>query len=354
MAKIILTPDVVTSKIVYQNNNDRISCNIDTSEFLFYSNNPETVKYECLTESKKWLCREDVIGRGQIYTWHRNEVSQQIYTSIVIYNPNKFTVNVDILAMGLTNESDWHSDARAWRDYLIGNTVKTKSIPAGGYLDLYTRPVQNLCNWGIISKISFTDENNNPAKVTLFDIAYIEPNNSGNATEPAYIPSSTDESTPHRGKGLGYVETLNLNLVIENKNEVKAVSIGAKDDSFEGTDLIQVVDSSGMIPFTGLAGSFGVKIKVKLTVQNKAEAGNCSVVIGSIGQYSYPIVFYNNEFGFPTQNENYQGRVDPNKAVKVIDLGWMEKNSTPVKVEFITAVPALSSAPYIIGVYNNK
>ncbi len=336
---------------VKEGGEDGITSYVNENEFLFYSNNPESIEPVHLTENKKWLCRETVKGNGQIYTWHRNECHEQIYSAIVVYNPNKIArVKVSITNMGLTNQTDWPSDLTAWKDYLsIAQNIE-KVIEADGYLSLFNRAVEADSNFGIISRISFTYEDGTPAEVTIFDIAYINSINSGNAIEPAdaYIDSKAPKSSPHRGKGKGFYETFDLSLIANEDigNKVKMVSMGKDDDSFNGKDMIKIVDSSGQIKFDALAGHYGIQMNINLSVLNKGVAGNFKVVMGSIGGSCIPFVSYNGEFGNPSNGK----QIEASMLIDVLDLGYVGQNET-VKVNFFTSLVALSSAPFIIGIY---
>ena len=62
---------IVTTKRTFDGTNTQIQYNlpttclsVNTNEILFYSNNPESIDYEHLTENGKWLCRETVKGNG--------------------------------------------------------------------------------------------------------------------------------------------------------------------------------------------------------------------------------------------------------------------------------------------------
>lgn len=43
---------------------DERNFSFNKNEFLFYSNNPEPIKDDCLADNGKWLCREEVEGYG--------------------------------------------------------------------------------------------------------------------------------------------------------------------------------------------------------------------------------------------------------------------------------------------------
>ena len=80
--------------LIYPNDKEKeqLKCAVNTDEFLFYSNNPESVFYKDFADSGKYFCRETVKGNGQIYTWHRNEYEGTITSLILMYNPNDFDI----------------------------------------------------------------------------------------------------------------------------------------------------------------------------------------------------------------------------------------------------------------------
>ena len=41
---------------------EQLKCAVNTNEFLFYSNNPESVYYKDFADSGKYFCRETVKG----------------------------------------------------------------------------------------------------------------------------------------------------------------------------------------------------------------------------------------------------------------------------------------------------
>ena len=105
MAKIVDKFDEYNLKLIYptdEEKKNKISCAVNTNEFLFYSNNPESVYYKDFADSGKYFCRETVKGNGQIYTWHRNEYEGTITSLILMYNPNDFDVELNFTNIGTT------------------------------------------------------------------------------------------------------------------------------------------------------------------------------------------------------------------------------------------------------------
>lgn len=344
--------------LIYPNDKEKeqLKCAVNTDEFLFYSNNPESVFYKDFADSGKYFCRETVKGNGQIYTWHRNEYEGTITSLILMYNPNDFDIELNFTNIGTTIDVNWVSDVYAWRDYLTAanNPVKITLHPYE-YANIFSRQIPAHCNFGVISRVSIADKQGNPAAVTFFDLAYVDEAKSGNATEPAQASVTGAKSDPHRGVGAGFYETFTLNLSMSSaeQDKAKVVSFG-KDkttdtsndgDSFDGKDLIQMTDSSGQIKVKGLAGNYGVQMDVRLNfTNNTGSVGNFKVVMSSSGGAIYPFVSLDGVFAYPGRRIN-----TAKNLMEMIDLGTIE-NGKSVSVNFFTALTAVSTAPFIIGV----
>lgn len=356
MAKIVDKFNDYDLNLIYptdEEKKNKISCAVNTNEFLFYSNNPESVYYKDFADSGKYFCRETVKGNGQIYTWHRNEYEGTITSLILMYNPNDFDIELNFTNIGTTIDANWVSDVYAWRDYLTAanNPVKITLHPYE-YANIFSRQIPAHCNFGVISRVSIADKQGNPAAVTFFDLAYVDEAKSGNATEPAQASVTGAKSDPHRGVGAGFYETFTLNLSMssDEQNKAKVVSFG-KDkttdtsndgDSFDGKDLIQMTDSSGQITVKGLAGNYGVQMDVRLNfTNNTGSVGNFKVVMSSTGGAIYPFVSLDGVFAYPGR------RIDTAKnLMEMIDLGTIE-NGQSVSVSFFTALTAVSTAPLL-------
>ena len=359
MAKIVDKFNDYDLNLIYptdEEKKNKISCAVNTNEFLFYSNNPESVYYKDFADSGKFFCRETVKGNGQIYTWHRNEYEGTITSLILMYNPTDKEIEINFTNIGTTIDPNWISDVYAWRDYLTAANSPIKiTLSPYEYANIFSRQIPALCNFGVISRVSITDKQGNPAAITFFDLAYVDEAKSGNATEPAQASVTGAKSDPHRGVGAGFYETFTLNLSMssDEQNKAKVVSFG-KDkttdtsndgDSFDGKDLIQMTDSSGQITVKGLAGNYGVQMDVRLNfTNNTGSVGNFKVVMSSTGGAIYPFVSLDGVFAYPGR------RIDTAKnLMEMIDLGTIE-NGQSVSVSFFTALTAVSTAPFIIGV----
>lgn len=320
--------------LIYPNDKEKeqLKCAVNTDEFLFYSNNPESVFYKDFADSGKYFCRETVKGNGQIYTWHRNEYEGTITSLILMYNPNDFDIELNFTNIGTTIDANWVSDVYAWRDYLTAanNPVKITLHPYE-YANIFSRQIPAHCNFGVISRVSIADKQGNPAAVTFFDLAYVDEAKSGNATEPAQASVTGAKSDPHRGVGAGFYETFTLNLSMSSaeQDKAKVVSFG-KDkttdtsndgDSFDGKDLIQMTDSSGQIKVKGLAGNYGVQMDVRLNfTNNTGSVGNFKVVMSSSGGAIYPFVSLDGVFAYPGRRIN-----TAKNLMEMIDLGTNDR-----------------------------
>lgn len=95
-----------------------------------------------------------------------------------------------------------------------------------------------------------------------------------------------------------------------------------------------------------LKGAYGQIMNIKLPITNNTSSSRrFKVFIGSIGGYSFPFVYMNNDFAMYSY-------IDKFKYVDVIQTGNIGANSTAT-VSFTTVIPAVSSTPYVIGVRPN-
>ena len=269
-----------------------------------------------------------------------------------MYNPTDKEIEINFTNIGTTIDPNWISDVYAWRDYLTAANSPVKiTLSPYEYANIFSRQIPAYCNFGVISRVSITDKQGNPAAITFFDLAYVDETKSGNATEPAQASVTGNKADPHRGVGAGFYETFtsNLSMSSSEQDKAKVISFG-KDkttdtsndgDSFDGKDLIQMTDSSGQIKIKGLAGNYGVQMDVRLKfTNNTGNTGNFKVVMSSSGGEIYPFVSLNGVFAYPGR------RIETAKVLmEMIDLGTIE-NGKSVSVNFFTALTAVSTAPF--------
>lgn len=162
----------------------------NTNERFFFSNEPEEVHYAHLADSGKWLNRGTVDGTVQVYTWHHNRVEiegvgKNITSTLLIYNPNSFSVDITISNQGLTHmivPNNAFSDYEAWINYINSSTT-TINIPSGQYYNLFKRQITFDYAYGIVAKLQIKRSGTSTsAGVVLFDLSYYDESKSGNAT----------------------------------------------------------------------------------------------------------------------------------------------------------------------------
>ena len=332
---------------------DERNFSFNKNEFLFYSNNPEPIKDDCLADNGKWLCREEVEGYGQIYTWHVNNMDKNITSTILIYNPNNFKIKVKAGVFGKTNKSGEYTDREAWHDYFTQNFSYEEEMEPNSYTNFFRRVNEikpNNC-FGVVSRLSITDLNGNPAKAVLFDLVYVDEAKSGNATMCAVAET---EGSRSRGLGKGFYGVFNLpQLLVDNNapcyalgNKDKFGTMPDRNDSFNGKDLVQIIDSSGQVTDNNLYGNYGVQMDVNLSMKNIGEAGNFAVFVGTCNEYPgcgcYPFICYNGIF------YDTNGLVKAGEYVDILNIGYVEAGGER-SIEFFTANTAGSCAPLVVG-----
>ena len=157
------------------------SAGLNTNEFFFYSNSPETLDSGDLADAGRFLNKAtNLQGTGQIYTWHENKAGSTIKNCILVYNPNSYAIKINITHQGLTINSDWSSDINAWANYYTG-TSSSLIVNANSYGNLFLRDIPNGRCFGIIARVNIVQNGTTtPAPVTLWDLAYTS--NSGGGT----------------------------------------------------------------------------------------------------------------------------------------------------------------------------
>ena len=345
---------------------DQCNCGANASESLFYCNNPEQIYEKHLADNGKYLTRNKVEGIGQIYTWHENKTSSAIHNTILAYNHNSFPITITCTNYGTTNHP-YSSDVLAWKNYFDGVGRKAITIPAYGYANLFM--IENIPRnnaFGVLSRYIIDapgiDPNNEPrATVTLFDLVYQDPAKSGNGQSIA--DNDGDDSRP-RGAGVGFFMNIEVEFpycvlgkeegaLIGGTNATRDVTIqnppSNQVDTFYDHDLINVYDEGEKAPYEIYGklrktfGNFGVEMQCKIDVVNTSDiAKHYHVFIGSAGGLSYPIVSLNGETLYQTEPLNEW------TCREVIDVYVPAHDGE--QFSFLLAIPARSSAPYIIGV----
>ncbi|MGI5921633.1 MAG: hypothetical protein ACOX6I_07840 [Syntrophomonadaceae bacterium] len=307
-----------------------------TGGFLFYSNNPETVYNDHLADNGCWLNQGLVSGRGQIYVWHQNGTNKTINADLLVTNPNSTSIMVKSNQYGLTNGMDV-SDVRAWDTYLTSRQAGISiMVEPGQTVPLFNQAVAPSYNYGIVAAVNITDINGNPAQAFLEDIAYHQ--------KISKVKFAGYDGTKRcRGIGSSYQSIITFDPVKITDRNFYAYSIGAREDSLDGKDLVKIKDGSNNKESL-LEGNYGQVMTINLPIKNSYRSNqNFAVFIGSIGGYSFPLVELN-------KTSCIYVPVKPFSAYDMIQTGKINRGST-VTVSFTLVIPALSSTPLIIGVH---
>jgi hypothetical protein len=307
--------------------------------FLFYSNNPEYVKGSALADYGHWLNRAEVYGNGQVYIWHNNATYATIKSGLYIINPSKtedIVIKTDRYA--LTNGSGV-TDIAAWDAFLGDDQTSTSvSLKPGQCVELFQQAIAPNNNFGVIAAIRVTDSAGRPAQAVFEDLAYYYKN-----TSAADYAEGDWSTTGGRGLGSSYQNTLTFDPLIMSGNNYTALSIAAKDDSFNGTDLVKISDASSRREGL-LEGNYGLVTTIIMPITNLyRDNQNFGIFIGSIGGNSYPFVRLQ-------ANSFVSSPIKPFTAYNMIQTGKMDLGTTET-VSFTLVIPALSSTPLMIGVH---
>lgn len=313
-----------------------------TEGFFFYSNNPEGITKEAWADNGYWLNRAEVSGKGQIYTWHINESDKEVTSSLFITNINKSKdITVTIKKYGLTNSNNTN-DISAWDAYFNGQQeVIRKTLKPGQFIELFKQTISPYNNFGIIAEVDITDKSGQPAQVLMDDRVYYKEDLKNRVHKYAKLDNSRNRC---RGIGESYQSKITFDTVtFKDDTTYVAYSIGARDDSLAGEDLIKITDLN-----TGqevlLEGNYGEIMTITLPVKNEYRAfQNYGIFVGSIGGYSFPFV----NMGETSYVNTY---VKPFNAYDIIQTGHMPLGTTQT-VTFDLVIPAWSSTPLVIGVH---
>lgn len=315
------------------------NCNLKEG-FLFYCDRPEPVMLEDLADSGKWLNKADVKGVGQVYSWHKNETNNDIKSCLLIHNPNSFDVTIDVKRYGLTEITDG-PDTKAWEEFLKGSNSTKIDVKANSFSNLFLRGIKKSKIFGSIAELEIVKKGTiEEATVTLYDLAYIKDEKSGNGS--AY---ATSDARHLRGVGSTYGTVLSPST-IEIINTAKVLEIGCPRSSFYEKELIKVMDESTDTSSI-LLGCFGQQIDVSLIVKNSSgSTGNFKIFMGSKGGPSHPV------FKLDDGSSHYRNWVSSDnvqRAADLIDIGTINNGESKM-INFSFAVSGMGSAPFIIGV----
>ncbi len=315
------------------------SAGLNTNEFFFYSNSPETLDSTDLADAGCFLNKvTNLQGTGQIYTWHENGVGSTIKNCILVYNPNNYDIKINITNQGLTLNNNWGSDADAWASYYSG-TSSSLTVSSNSYGNLFLRDIPNGYCFGIVARITVVKNGTTtPAPVTLWDLVYTSNSGGGSAFATA-DPTSTLRA---RGKGAGFYTTVTCPSITPLDTNGIGITLGASSDTFLGNDCSTITDPSGSTSGK-LQGAYGQQFSVTVPIKNSSSTSKTyRIFIGSIGGGSYPFVNY------AGTTVKYTSKVTAFKFVDVLEQ--VVPANTTTNVTFSMVITAMASTPYVVGV----
>ncbi|WP_248924789.1 hypothetical protein [Paenibacillus hamazuiensis] len=306
--------------------------------YLFYCDNPETIRPSDLADAGRYLNQAYVNGAGQVYLWHENGTPGTITHCLLIYNPNNHSITVSSSNYGKTNGNGL-SDTQAWADYFAGNSTSIQIAP-NQWGSLFSQNVNSGHNVGIVARTNITNSSTGAASTAVFyDLAYVS--NSSGATEF----SDSDGTGRPRGVGSAFYLTINLDTIAPTTTDGIAygMAAGNSNDIFGTSDLVWV---SGQNPGY-ILGNYGIQHSITMKVRNDfSQAKNFYIyfgtnVISSPESFAFPVV---NMYGYT----NLANWINGGRYVDLIQTGEISPGSTAT-VSFFMVVGAISSTPWFIG-----
>lgn len=306
--------------------------------YLFYSDNPETILPQHLADAGKYLNRATVTGAGQVYLWHANGTAGAITHSLLIYNPNSFSITVTSSNYGLTNGRGL-TDTAAWRDYFSGKS-HSKTIPPNGYYAFFSQDVAKGDNVGIVARTNITNTTTgSEASAVFYDLAYVS--NSSGGTSPS-DPEDPDEGRP-RGVGSRFYLTVNFDTIAPTTTDGIAygMAAGNKYDVFGKDDLVWITGYNSAYAL----GNYGIQHSVTMRVRNDfSSPRNFYIYFGTNvepGASAFPVV---NMYGYT----NYANWIPGGSYVDLIQTGTLQPGEIAT-VPFFMAIGAMSTTPWFVG-----
>src|SRR5665647_1477321 len=228
--------------------------------FLFYSNNPESVKDRDLADNGCWLNRANPVGMGQVYVWHNNATGKTIESELYVLNPSESNdIIIKSNQYGLTNGVGVN-DVAAWDSFLESNqTSISVLVKPGQSVELFKQTVTPNNNFGIVAAVNITDTKGNPAEAVFEDLVYYKDNL---ATGYAQLDGITNGC---RGEGSSYQNKLTFDPITMNGHNYFTYKISSGNDSLHGTDLVKITDY-GNSKETLLEGSYGVVMTITFPI----------------------------------------------------------------------------------------
>ncbi|MGK9250229.1 hypothetical protein [Paenibacillus humicus] len=306
--------------------------------YLFYCDNPETIRPTDLADAGKYLNQATVNGAGQVYLWHENGTTGNITHCLLIYNPNSHSITVSSSNYGKTNGNGL-SDTQAWANYFSGYSTSIQIGPYG-WGSLFSQNVSPGHNVGIVARTNITNSSTGTATTAVFyDLAYVS--NSSGAT--AF--SDSDGTGRQRGVGSAFYLTMNLDTIAPTTTDGIAYGMasGNSDDIFGTSDLVWV---SGQNPGY-ILGNYGIQHSITMRIRNDfSQARNFYIYFGTNIIYTPPAA------AFPVVNmsgyTNQASWITGGRYVDLIQTGDISPGGTAT-ISFFMVIAAISSSPWFIG-----
>lgn len=312
---------------------------INTSEFFFYSNNPEKVNTSNYADAGFWFNRSSVHGNGQVYVWHENDTGASLNATLLVYNPSDRAIRVSVSNYGLTSGA--YNDCAAWEQYFDGLST---SIVVGnaGYGNLFHRSIPSGHPYGVVARVSITyDGSTEPAGAVFFDLGYRDKSDGAQYAAPA----ESLKTLRMRGLGEGFYVSAQFEPVSPtDSNGTGYKFAGGQGDSFNDLDCSYITDPSGET--TGrLDGAFGQQFSFTLPVRNDTSySQRFRIFFGSNGGPSFPFV------NFQGQTSYYDGFPEciHHMYVDLLETEELSPGETE-SVNFFTVVTAGGNSPFVVG-----
>lgn len=341
---------------------DKDGLSFNDGNFIFYSDSPEPVTESALATKGAWLNKGTVKGNGHLYLWHHNVSGKNLDSCVMIYNPNKYDIRVNVKASGLTNDSKdiWKPDTKAWKEYLREQNKSSIKIGAGqfGHI-LDKRQIAKNHVFGTIANIEIVDLKGRASKAILYDFATVSKKEQKYTDNMDHFATAEVGIRP-RGVGDSYIinmdfDTLVIDETAHNNNTksdyVKFYSLGYDDDSFGGKDMIYVKDESGEASGK-ILGNFGQIMRIKLPIKNNtSKSGKFKICVGSTDADCLAVVKLGNNI------ETYNW-ISPKTKRNHYFAESIEIDNIPAGetryVEFDAILGAMGTAPFAIVVTKAK
>ena len=297
--------------------------------FIFYSNNPESV-----LKPDTVLSRATAKGIGQIYSWHVNKTGSRVTSAIRIHNRNNVAIKVSVGSLGLTNAKN-ESDIQAWYEYFEPMKLINLVLP-GSYVDLFVQYVQKGFNFGVISKINITDTDGSPVEAEIEDIVYAQSSNA------ELIDHAIENLNRRSGIGYGYKSMIDFGTVGISGAKDVAYKLACKDSCFNGKERPYINAWQGNINGL-LEGGYGQIFSISIAIRNDTgKPASFAIYLGSNGGNAFPLIYYRGDIiGYKW--------LKPFRYLDVIRTEMLPVSGVK-QINFKLVIPAMTSAPYVIGI----